>query len=1495
MSSKGSMCSMDKCFLNPLNDIDCDMDPARLNARKSGNSFLDKESHNNLVLFLNINNFNSVSFFDNNVEGFYFSLDLNRNKCVRICRKKVSSYKERYDKVYDYVVFRKFRNLRFLVFGNGKSIHMKFRSEGLTLGRIRMNDAWRAAEAIDGVGDSLSSYWEAAAAGLERVTNVAADAFLVSIKTIIKTICKYAVKIIGVDTIRRLSLWITDFFALFIDVSKYFTITTLVSLLTRFVTLSMRLMFDILPVPTHYRSESADLIALLISLSAPDSFVNVARKLSVLSDPKMFSSKGPIFRVLSLLFQYISGFLKWMSSKFPTFSNFHFLFVKYFSFMKFYEYESALRRVIVAFHKDGGVINSVEYRREVLELYQQMVDDEVVVDMLTTECSITSLRPYFEQFKGIYTSCKKYDVHVRMEPVCIVLEGAAGTGKSRLMNELIKFLKYKNYSTYSHTVPPVDAGKDFWDQYNNQDVTIFDDMGQQGVSQWRSIINLVSPVAYPLDCAKAELKGTKFFNSELILVTTNHFTDLTNFTRADCISEPPALHRRGIVIKVSRPTEDADIGKKCKVQHMRYDYFEPNAREAWKVTIDPGCLVGVTGACPESLIDVEYRSAVPWIYAIIQLYLNRNKRHFGEQNPQNQEDVERSYNDFKTHFELTIPEFKSESLTAFTDMMKRFYEDAKEVMLNFFSESLEIFSNISEALIEGMTSQSVVLFSLLGGGVIFGLYALFHRREEFPPLLFGPSQVSRKDVRSLMVGGHELTFMSESETQEGSFVRNHMRYVRFNYANGPFIETSESYGVVSGKRMIIPMHVWRNNMRCDVSKSLASMRREIYELNQAPVKLIKSFDRLDICIVEFDINHVIYKDGSERMFPDASLTSFNMCSFLNADETRDIPFTNLHINESFDTNKVKFTAGSGFCYDTPTREGLCCSVLFNQVNGVVGFHLAGTGSVGFAVVPSKGDRALLKQFLYSGECRYEIVDFSKDELPSSGLRFKQDDLQSQQPLKETSLIPSELNDLFDDIPHAIRAPPNFSSLGSPAKTMNAMTRKSFIPVPTLLDEEIAFAEKCISQFLPDEFRDITDWEIVKGKDGLSPINPDSVNGYGYGPDKKDYIDFEHGTISSEVEENISKLIQQSIDGNIDPELLMSRDSFKDELRSTKKVNRPRVFRILPLHHMVFLKRCLGDVLVYVKSNMWDNQIAIGMNPYQDWDRLYETFKTKYTKFCDGDVENWDGGANPDIQRLVNRCVLNRYKGPNKVALGVVLESLVTCFVLSARTLYLTTHSMPSGCLVTALFNSLINRAITAITLYRNMKKANIVATVKDFNKIGDFVMGDDKLVGVPESLSQYVNALTFKEVFNSLGMGFTDAKKGEITVPFKALEDCEFLKRKFVPHALLGKVVGALSMDTIIGSLKWTDSRKDKKVVMAGKAIAFQYEMFLHGNGNLILEKDGVQVVVSISKLKERVKKAYDAYGYLYAEMTDEKIMRSMLEEKDLYMRIMELKGKNYF
>lgn len=133
-----------------------------------------------------------------------------------------------------------------------------------------------------------------------------------------------------------------------------------------------------------------------------------------------------------------------------------------------------------------------------------------------------------------------------------------------------------------------------------------------------------------------------------------------------------------------------------------------------------------------------------------------------------------------------------------------------------------------------------------------------------------------------------------------------------------------------------------------------------------------------------------------------------------------------------------------------------------------------------------------------------------------------------------------------------------------------------------------------------------------------------------------------------------------------------------------------------------------------------------------------------------------------------------------------------------------------------------------------MKKDGKTATVIDFLKLTDFVLGDDKLCGSPESHAKYFNAYTVKDYFNSLGMKYTDGDKGEISSSSKPIEDLCFLKRGFRFHKSLKKIVGPLSLTTLYNTLRYYDGSKEYDDAMEGKLTAFQYEMYLHENKELL-------------------------------------------------------------
>ena len=195
--------------------------------------------------------------------------------------------------------------------------------------------------------------------------------------------------------------------------------------------------------------------------------------------------------------------------------------------------------------KIGEKITKSAYRMKIKDLYNQLEHGE----FLQWCRKSAAVQNSYQEFLKLYKRVRAFEECARQEPIGIVFQGPPGCGKSRCMNGVIQCLPW---SKYVHQVKDVNDGKDFYDMYENETIFYMDDVGQQGISQWRTFINMISEVKYPLDCARAENKDTKFFNSDIVMATTNEFMNLSGLVRTDCIKELPALWRRCIVLDFSK-------------------------------------------------------------------------------------------------------------------------------------------------------------------------------------------------------------------------------------------------------------------------------------------------------------------------------------------------------------------------------------------------------------------------------------------------------------------------------------------------------------------------------------------------------------------------------------------------------------------------------------------------------------------------------------------------------------------------------------------------------------------------------------------------------------------------------------------------------------------------------------------------------------------------------------------------------------------------------
>jgi hypothetical protein len=1361
--------------------------------------------------------------------------------------------------------------------------------------------------------------------------------------------------------------WLLDLLALVMDFTAVgLTVSRLVAMFGRAISIILRFCDYIKGVKSEYKSKG------FLGAWRSESFGDIAFILSAFGLSKEFVDKVTLFQKLATLklnsldfvIDAFCSFINliiyllnelYVKYKFEILLNIKELISECFGFVIHVDVTKQLTRLYEKYCKDPQIMFSAIYRKEVLEVEEKIQSVDYKKYIMNNIENKHLYNIYQAFLNNIVKYAKTFTTTSRQEPVCFMLEGPAGCGKSRLMNLYTSYLK-NNRSVYTHSVPAIVDSKDFYDDYENHEVFVVDDVGQQGLSQWRNIINWVSPVKYPLPCASAEKKNTKFFNSKLILGTTNLFTQINGFTDNDCISTPEALFRRVHVIKCDPYILNGKVVG-YDLNYNKYDYR--NTKMFVSKFIDENeNLKGI----PTHIRTKSDEEALKWLHTIVYNCEKNNKISFDnaditentisaldeiEKMDINVDQPDFSHIQYVDNAPNGYDNYESESLFDYgkllTDIgyMTPFYA-LNIFMFDIFMYSFQVsYSKLLQYCIElikpyltnimELWKNTDGIFKLLICSVVIGGLCLYFvdKCESYEKSLVKDMKIAFKNYDgkifnscytsvSLETGKKEYFIKNEKgeyETvypfrPEGYENVNKLEFINNYYSQTYLCEVfsqdkegntirqvvHSTFSGMYGFTVAHAFHLGIGPLYINVYKSWEDYENKKAMLNQQPVTIIKTYEGMDIVI--FKLNYLTVAPFKKRsVFSSHTPLAYGQeLYFLNSNVKAPMMMNhNIGLLDSaavYKTQTIDRTVFEGFKYDI-SGMGLCGSLIVSS-DRVHGMHVCGNGSNGVAMMlPTKILNDINYFFNLGNIIKYEQKEV-KVENNFSGMRFFQDDLKTSNVPAKSNIIPSVLNNISTDlskqkeefitafeeeinlkVPEVQKLPANLSAFGN--KTLSTLSKKSFKHIPNIDNEEIEFAKKCLDTLLIDFSPIVDDLEVAFGNDDLTRLNKDSVNGYGYHKDKKEYLDYDNKIIKPNFYQKLDEFKKKCLNDELEISDILQVESLKDELRPEEKANKPRCFRILPLHHTFLLKKYIGNLSVHINKNRWLNGISIGMNPYTDWDNFYNLLAHVVNSdgiVFDGDFGSYDGSAPPRLQDAIMEVVLNRFRGSEeeKKIFSVLLESIIRSYVLVKEELYMTTHSLPSGCWVTALFNSFLNRMITAICLYRHYKLEHKTSpSVSDWQSILDFVLGDDKVVGANKEMKNYVNAITMKATAESFGMTYTDALKGEITEPSKPLMHIQFLKRMFVFNRDLQKVVGVLDFNTIIQSLRYIDRTKNYDEVIQGKLTAAQFELMLYNNS-----EDYINSILNYARMN----------GIPARIFSKEEIYKSMLTDPLLYNKV---------
>lgn len=708
----------------------------------------------------------------------------------------------------------------------------------------------------------------------------------------------------------------------------------------------------------------------------------------------------------------------------------------------------------------------------------------------------------------------------------------------------------------------------------------------------------------------------------------------------------------------------------------------------------------------------------------------------------------------------------------------------------------------------------------------------------------------------------------------------------------------KSVATFSGRRALVSRHSVFGCTTISAYKTEDDLNRGRTMLDECPFSIIYDCPSTDICVIELSIaTHNLFKKANILFHSglESQTSAVKSAVFVTPEQSLNYSNKKLRTNDvSFSVacdiykKDIEFGPETGVLHEVAFK-GLCGAVLFSPTHGFLGTHVAGgyDGQTiienyrGFIAISTSQERKKISELML--DCDEGLV-LEPIDGSAMRVRYVKGEISPKKPLKQSRLYETGAPFMEPQVCKDKVVPMMRDSDGK--SLLKTIVSPNFNNTGHVCPLALNFGAKVLEQYVT-KFKVISWKDVILGNEDLAPLRKDSVNGYGYDTDKTAYIDFENGTLDKAFELYLDDFEKRLRTGDVKMTEMLAYHALKDEPRPNGKV--PRTFAVMPLHMTLLFKKYFGSLMAYIKNNRHTNGIAIGLNPYKEWSKVHANLTSGGKFIMDGDFGRWDRSLIASFLDTVFSVLKKFFAGTKEQhkTLKSLCDSLVRMFVLVDDELFLITHGLQSGCWLTALLNSLINKLISACSFYYSYKPKGKHPSDSErliqFNRIVEYFLGDDRISGVPPDLAEYYNLRTLKPFVESLGMEITDGKKRPINHDFVDMKDASFLKRSFVVsnNVNISPISAPLSLDTIGNLFKFCDSSKDFNVVMSDRSIIFQIEKYLHPKNELLEE------------FESAVKSWFEDNDLVWKEMPEHRI-EQILNDKDGYSN-MQMLGNKFF
>jgi hypothetical protein len=1041
----------------------------------------------------------------------------------------------------------------------------------------------------------------------------------------------------------------------------------------------------------------------------------------------------------------------------------------------------------------------------------------------------------------------------RIEPLAILIGGPTGVGKSTftvpfllaLMSRILPEEKKKQFFENHNDFLFFRANEnEFWDGYKMRNVAIvYDDFGQMKDSVGApsadafEIIRLKNTAPYHLHFAAIEDKQRNYAVPKIIFATTNlHKLQFEGITCSEAVARRfDCGYIQVPKLEFSKNTQGIFWERRLDIEKVRAVYPE--------VTDDPSSFVALEVA---EFIPWDFSTGKQIENAKVLGFwelLDLCEKKFHEVNSKGDKMLQ--FHKFLKENPRIVPQMNFPDFSQVLGNMKESIQQISEGKLKFLGK-IDLNDKAKAALIAFSTvAASLVAFSFAFGSsdtLKQGSYEKIEVRKD---------NIQRhQKTRGRFV---PRTNKAASKVQGAVVVQSgdtkmspYLKLLKRNMYKISDMDGTKDYGwatFVFDRTFIIPRHFLL------VLDSVAS---QCSDEETVPVCFKNPFTGIKNIVIDWKRDLELYDYCHEEKYDYVFLTiSESKCRlhanitdmFVDDSSLRDgdrfkanlvvqrddmnlffSPDVKISLNDKYEyesgvvdeNHKPILVSSRIISYAAPTEIGDCGSILLSMDSRfarptILGIHtaaLSNSGRTRLAIGSTvfKQHVQLLKSQLkpFFQEEKLEVDD-SKME------RFNALRLAEQPRIPDKTKI--EKSDLCDELWETTTQPAHLKTFTSsqgekinPALKARAGYAHDEVLVDSeILDHVVDLVSNSVLQKnmpVPWEPRVFSFEEAVSGVDGVDfvdAINRSSSPGYPYVLNNKakgksfwfgseGKIDFSSPE-ALQVRGKVVQIISSAACGVRHENIYV--DYLKDERRPIAKVDlgKTRQFMACGMDYLIAVKMYFGDYIRHICQNRIANGVAVGINPYEEWDTLAQhLLGGREKEVTAGDYKGYDGKipvpVGYGVLKTVEDFYYNSTDNDRKIR-SVLFLDIVNSLHLSEGKVYEFVGGNPSGQPFTSIFNSVANLIMLSYLGCVNALESGSSPAEFDqvYMRTRMSVFGDDNIIAyLPIDRHIFGQQALEKNAVRLLGMDYTDEAKSGKIFEFRRLHEVSFLKRGFRPE-----------------------------------------------------------------------------------------------------------------